>query len=161
MSNAAIMESLMECQASLHSWGRANRVIFDAGKEETMVISTVGGRWWTCQAVRHWVRQQINNVNCHAQMCDFSCTKSQSVASRTPVLFYRWPGDALQEPRLVIYRVSHSGHTLCFHKRIQWHRRLLGALLTSNWFDWSFGFHGVQPGTAFRKTGYSYVGMHS
>ena len=43
MSNAAIMESLMECQASLHSWGRANRVIFDAGKEETMVISTVGG----------------------------------------------------------------------------------------------------------------------
>ena len=33
----------MECQASLHSWGRANRVIFDAGNEETMVISTVRG----------------------------------------------------------------------------------------------------------------------
>ena len=27
----------------LQSWGRANRVIFDAGKKETMVISTIGG----------------------------------------------------------------------------------------------------------------------
>ena len=43
ISNDEVIEALMECQASLHSWGRANRVIFDAGKEETMVVSTVGG----------------------------------------------------------------------------------------------------------------------
>ncbi len=39
--NSSIHESLAECQESLHQWGRANRVTFDAGKEETMVISTV------------------------------------------------------------------------------------------------------------------------
>ena len=31
----------MECQASLYAWGRASRVVFDSGKEETMIASTV------------------------------------------------------------------------------------------------------------------------
>ena len=41
MSNGAIMEELREAQRSLHKWGKANRVTFDAGKEEFMIISTV------------------------------------------------------------------------------------------------------------------------
>ena len=41
VSNDSVQESLLECQASLHDWGRANRVTFDAGKDETMIISTV------------------------------------------------------------------------------------------------------------------------
>ena len=43
ISNEEVTDALLECQASLHSWGRANRVIFDAGKEETMVVATLGG----------------------------------------------------------------------------------------------------------------------
>ena len=34
VANNVVLEQLLECQASLHAWGRANRVIFDAGKEE-------------------------------------------------------------------------------------------------------------------------------
>ena len=41
LANAVVQEHLSECQASVHAWGRANRVLFDAGKEETMIISTV------------------------------------------------------------------------------------------------------------------------
>ena len=41
VSNDSVQDSLLECQASLHAWGRANRVTFDAGKEDTMIISTV------------------------------------------------------------------------------------------------------------------------
>ena len=40
-ANDTILEQLAECQASLHAWGRANRVVFDAGKEETMIVATV------------------------------------------------------------------------------------------------------------------------
>ena len=40
VSNALVESDLRECQRNLHTWGRANRVTFDAGKEETMVIST-------------------------------------------------------------------------------------------------------------------------
>ena len=39
-SDALIMDDLRECQQQLHKWGRANRVTFDAGKEETMIVST-------------------------------------------------------------------------------------------------------------------------
>ena len=35
-----VYDSLLNCQASLHAWGHANRVVFDAGKDETMLIST-------------------------------------------------------------------------------------------------------------------------
>ena len=38
-SDALIMDDLRECQQQLHKWGRANRVTFDAGKEETMIVS--------------------------------------------------------------------------------------------------------------------------
>ena len=41
VSNDSVQDSLLECQASLHAWGRANRITCDAGKEETMIISTV------------------------------------------------------------------------------------------------------------------------
>ena len=41
LANAVVQEHLSECQASVHAWGRANRVLFDAGKEETMIVSTV------------------------------------------------------------------------------------------------------------------------
>ena len=41
MSNGAILDELHEVQCRLHTWGRANRVIFDAGKEQMMIISTV------------------------------------------------------------------------------------------------------------------------
>ena len=41
VANNVVLEQLLECQASLHAWGRANRVIFDAGKEDTMIVSTV------------------------------------------------------------------------------------------------------------------------
>ena len=41
MSNNDVYDSLLNCQASLHAWGHANRVEFDAGKEDTMIISTV------------------------------------------------------------------------------------------------------------------------
>ena len=40
MSNALIENDMRVCQRQLHTWGRANRVTFDAGKEETMVVST-------------------------------------------------------------------------------------------------------------------------
>ena len=40
-SNDAILNELRKCQRSLHKWGRANNVTFDAGKEEFMIISTV------------------------------------------------------------------------------------------------------------------------
>ena len=40
-SNGLILDELRQCQQSLHKWGRANRVTFDAGKEDTMIISTV------------------------------------------------------------------------------------------------------------------------
>ncbi len=43
LSNALILSDMRECQRSLHKWGRANRVSFDAGKEDTMIVSTVGG----------------------------------------------------------------------------------------------------------------------
>ena len=41
LSNALILEDLGQCQQHLHAWGRANSVTFDAGKEETMIISNV------------------------------------------------------------------------------------------------------------------------
>ena len=40
-SNNEVYDSLLKCQASLHAWRHANRVVFDAGKEETMIIQTV------------------------------------------------------------------------------------------------------------------------
>ena len=39
-ANRFIFEDLRECQLCLHKWGQANAVSFDAGKEETMIIST-------------------------------------------------------------------------------------------------------------------------
>ena len=41
LSNDLILTELQECQLSLHKWGRANGVTFDAGKEEMMIISNV------------------------------------------------------------------------------------------------------------------------
>ena len=38
-SNAIILSDLRECQATLHSWGRANSVVFDAGKEHFHILS--------------------------------------------------------------------------------------------------------------------------
>ena len=40
MSNNDVHDALLNCQTSLHAWGHANRVVFDAGKEESMIIST-------------------------------------------------------------------------------------------------------------------------
>ena len=40
LSNQRILDDLQECQQSLHAWGRANAVTFDAGKEEMMIISS-------------------------------------------------------------------------------------------------------------------------
>ena len=40
-SNASILEDMRECQDALHSWGRANAVTFDAGKEHFMIVSNV------------------------------------------------------------------------------------------------------------------------
>ncbi len=41
--NQLIIDDLAECQRNLHAWGRANSVTFDAGKEETMIVSNVDG----------------------------------------------------------------------------------------------------------------------
>ena len=41
MSNTDVFDLLLNCQTSLHAWEHANRVVFDAGKEETMIISMV------------------------------------------------------------------------------------------------------------------------
>eukprot|EP00959_Pyramimonas_sp_CCMP1952_P186015 3889550-Pyramimonas_sp.AAC.1 len=38
-SNACILNNLSECQLLLHSWGQANAVLFDAGKESQHVLS--------------------------------------------------------------------------------------------------------------------------
>ena len=38
-NNATLMEAIDECQSSLHSWGRASQVAFDAGKEGKRIIS--------------------------------------------------------------------------------------------------------------------------
>eukprot|EP00959_Pyramimonas_sp_CCMP1952_P390976 8193446-Pyramimonas_sp.AAC.1 len=38
-SNACIQNNLSECQLLLHSWGQANAVLFDAGKESQHVLS--------------------------------------------------------------------------------------------------------------------------
>ena len=35
-----IERDIRSCQRSLHKWGQANRVVFDAGKEQSMGIST-------------------------------------------------------------------------------------------------------------------------
>ena len=35
-----IESDIRSCQRSLHKWGQANRVVFDAGKEQSMVIFT-------------------------------------------------------------------------------------------------------------------------
>ena len=43
VSNDCIIEEIRECQLSLHRWGRAHRVTFDAGKEDSMIISTTDG----------------------------------------------------------------------------------------------------------------------
>ena len=40
-STQCIIDDLHECQQSLHRWGRANAVTFDAGKEETMIVATI------------------------------------------------------------------------------------------------------------------------
>ncbi len=40
VANLHIENDMRHCQRQLHAWGRANRVIFDAGKEQTMIIST-------------------------------------------------------------------------------------------------------------------------
>lgn len=40
-SNDSIFDELRECQSALHTWGRANAVSFDAGKEDFMIISNV------------------------------------------------------------------------------------------------------------------------
>ena len=40
LSNALVLADLHECQLALHTWGRANGVTFDAGQEETMIISS-------------------------------------------------------------------------------------------------------------------------
>ena len=37
-SNLAILDDLAECQASLHRWGKANQVRFDAGKESLRTL---------------------------------------------------------------------------------------------------------------------------
>ena len=39
-SNDAIFKQLKECQNELHTWGHANQVEFDAGKEHLAVSST-------------------------------------------------------------------------------------------------------------------------
>jgi len=39
-SNYTISAELRQCQSSLHRWGRANQVTFDAGKEHLCIIST-------------------------------------------------------------------------------------------------------------------------
>ena len=40
MSNAIIESDIRSCKRSLHKWRQANRVFFDAGNEQSMVIST-------------------------------------------------------------------------------------------------------------------------
>ncbi len=40
ISNTVIASEMRQCQRQLHTWGRANRVTFDAGKEDTMIVST-------------------------------------------------------------------------------------------------------------------------
>ena len=40
-ANAFISEQLQECQTSLHCWGHANQVVFDAGKEHVAILSHV------------------------------------------------------------------------------------------------------------------------
>ena len=39
-SNDFILSDIREVQRSLHTWGQANSVTFDAGKEEAMIIAT-------------------------------------------------------------------------------------------------------------------------
>ena len=41
--NHDIQDALSVCQRALHLWGHANRVTFDPGKEDTMVVSTNDG----------------------------------------------------------------------------------------------------------------------
>ena len=38
-TNAEAYSMLRECQSSLHTWGQANRVQFDAGKEHFHILS--------------------------------------------------------------------------------------------------------------------------
>ena len=43
LSNEIILEELREAQVALHKWGAANQIVFDAGKEEYMVMARTGG----------------------------------------------------------------------------------------------------------------------
>ena len=38
LSNEVLMEEMSDCQATLHKWGRANKVQFDAGKESMHIL---------------------------------------------------------------------------------------------------------------------------
>lgn len=45
LSNDKILENLKSCQEELHSWGKANQVVFDAGKESMHILASPGQRY--------------------------------------------------------------------------------------------------------------------